>query len=73
MGRACRLYRRMEKAKARSRAAQYVSDVDPKTGRLFFRPHINRSASAGRRNSEGLPVGEYLYGKWCALGLSHDM
>jgi hypothetical protein len=57
----------MERAKARHRAAQHAADhpIDPQTGRPFFHPAINSRAPVGRRNAAHLPVGEYLYSKWC--------
>ena len=60
----------MEKAEARRRAAQHAADhpIDPATGRPFFEPATGRGpAAAAARNRQGLPVGEYLYSKWCAL------
>ena len=62
-----RLYQRREMAEARKRAAQAAADhpIDPATGRPFFQPAINHRANLGSRNLQGLPVGDYLYSKWC--------
>ncbi|EIE23420.1 hypothetical protein COCSUDRAFT_41669 [Coccomyxa subellipsoidea C-169] len=61
-----RLYQRREMAEARKRAAQAAADhpIDPATGRPFFTPAINQSTHLRRRNTQGLPVGDYLYSKW---------
>lgn len=63
---ASRLYQRREIAEARKRAAQAAADhpIDHATGRPFFTPAINERAHLGRRNLQGLPVGDYLYSKW---------
>ncbi|BDA47284.1 hypothetical protein COCOBI_10-1300 [Coccomyxa sp. Obi] len=61
-----RLYQRREIAEAKKRAAQAAAahPIDPATGRPLFRPAINDLANLGRRNTQRLPVGEYLYSKW---------
>ena len=62
----CRLHAAKEKADARRRAALYAADhpIDPATGRPFFHPETGRGPAA--RNKHGMPVGEWLYTKWCA-------
>ena len=61
-----RLHAAKDKAEARRRAALYAADhpIDPATGRPFFHPQTGRGPAA--RNKQGLPVGEWLYTKWCA-------
>ena len=63
----CRLHAAKEKADARRRAALYAADhpIDPATGRPFFHPETGRGPAA--RNKQGMPVGEWLYTKWCAV------
>ena len=62
----CRLHAAKEKADAGRRAALYAADhpIDPATGRPFFHPETGRGPAA--RNKQGMPVGEWLYTKWCA-------
>ena len=62
----CRLHAAKEKADTRRRAALYAADhpIDPATGRPFFNPETGRGPAA--RNKEGMPVGQWLYTKWCA-------
>ena len=69
-----RLYRAKEKMEARARAAQHAAahPVDAETGRPWFAPATGRPPRlAALRQRQGLPVGEYLYGKWVRALLPH--